>query len=61
MELFPKKFGPVFLKETSDTAEFVTKMKVLCDKVSPELKNEIQKKLRWLSMEKLVKRILHTN
>lgn len=50
MALFQKKFGPVFLKEESDAANFITKMGELENKTSdPKLKSEIQKQIKLAS------------
>ncbi len=46
MGLFTKKIGPVFLKETSDSTEFIEKMQILLEKASGEAKKKIEKQLK---------------
>lgn len=43
MELFTKKIGTVFLKETSDTAEYIQKLELLKEQAAGEIKKEIEK------------------
>ena len=49
MELFKKKFGPVFLKEDSESTFFIERMNVLLDKATGELKREIEKNIKLAS------------
>lgn len=47
MALFQKKIGPVFLKEESDAARFISKMQELENRVvDPKRKAEIQKQIK---------------
>lgn len=46
MELFSKKIGPVFLKETGDTEIFIEKMEKLQENAVGEIKKEIEKQLK---------------
>lgn len=46
MELFPKKIGPVFLKETGDAEIFIERMEKLQEKAEGEVKKEIEKQLK---------------
>lgn len=46
MELFSKKIGPVFLKETGDTEIFIERMEKLQEKAVGEIKKEIEKQLK---------------
>lgn len=45
MGLFTKKIGPVFLKETSDTAEFIEKMQKLKEKATGDTKKAVEKQI----------------
>lgn len=45
MGLFSKKIGPVFLKETSDTAEFIRKMQELREKAAGDTKKAVEKQI----------------
>lgn len=45
MELFTKKIGTVFLKETSDTAEYIQKLELLKEQAAGEIKKEIEKEI----------------
>lgn len=45
MGLFSKKIGPVFLKETSDTAEFIRKMQELREKAAGNMKKAVEKQI----------------
>lgn len=45
MGLFSKKIGPVFLKETSDTAEFIRKMQELREKAAGNTKKAVEKQI----------------
>ena len=45
MGLFSKKIGPVFLKESSDTQIFISKMQELQEKATGELKIKIEKQI----------------
>lgn len=45
MGLFTKKIGPVFLKETSDTVEFIEKMQKLNEKAEGDTKKAIEKQI----------------
>ena len=47
MGLFTKKIGPVFLKEDSDTKKFIEDMTELSKKASGDLKNEIEKQIKY--------------
>lgn len=49
MDLFKKKFGPVFLKENSESSLFIEKMNVLLEKASGDLKKEIEKNIKLAS------------
>ena len=49
MDLFKKKFGPVFLKEKSESSLFIEKMNVLLEKASGDLKKEIEKNIKLAS------------
>lgn len=46
MGLFSKKIGPVFLKESSDTTQFIQRMEELLPTLSGDLKREIEKQLK---------------
>lgn len=46
MELFSKKIGPVFLKETGDTEIFIERMEKLQEKAVGEIKKKIEKQLK---------------
>lgn len=46
MALFQRKIGPVFLKEDSETAEFIEKMNLLSERASASLKKEIDKEIK---------------
>lgn len=46
MGLFTKKIGPVFLKEESDTSEFIRKLQIFQGKADGELKEKIEKQIR---------------
>lgn len=46
MELFRKKIGPVFLKESSDTSQHIEQLEKILLQVSEEQKNEIEKKIK---------------
>jgi predicted RNA-binding Zn-ribbon protein involved in translation (DUF1610 family) len=41
--------GPVFIKENSDASEFMEKMKILSERASGSLKNEIEKQIKLCS------------
>ena len=43
MGLFTKKIGPVFLKEDSSSKEQLAKMEELCDKLTGDDKNFLEK------------------
>lgn len=43
---FQKKIGPVFLKESNETLEFLTKMKSLSSKADGKLKEEINREIK---------------
>ncbi len=45
MNIFSKKIGPVFLKETSDAQFFVEKMQALQEKSTGEVKQKIEKQI----------------
>ena len=45
MGLFTKKIGPVFLKETSDTSEFIEKMQVLKEEAAGDTRKAIEKQI----------------
>lgn len=45
MGLFTKKIGTVFLKETSDVAEYIEKMEKLKEQASDEVKKKIEKQI----------------
>ena len=45
MGLFTKKIGPVFLKETSDTTEFIRKMEELQEKATGDTRKAIEKQI----------------
>lgn len=45
MGLFSKKIGPVFLKETSDTTEFIRKMQELREKAAGNAKKAAEKQI----------------
>ena len=47
MGLFTKKFGPVFLKESSDAEAYIEKLKVLSDKAQGSLKQEIERQIAY--------------
>lgn len=49
MELFKKKIGPVFLKEDSDTEQFIEKMTALSAEAEGPLKQEIEKQIKIAS------------
>jgi len=49
MGFFQKSIGPVFVKEVSDTAAFIEKMKVLSAEASPRIKEEIDKQIKLAS------------
>lgn len=49
MGLFQKKIGPVFLKECSDTADFIEKMSTLAEKSDGELKEKIEREIKLAS------------
>lgn len=46
LNIFSKKIGPVFLKETSDTADFIEKMEKLAESADGQLKEDIQKQIK---------------
>lgn len=47
MGLFTKKIGPVFIKETSDAAQFIEKMKMLqLQNEEPEMAKKIEKQIK---------------
>lgn len=46
MNLFQKKIGPVFLKETSDTAEFIDKLQKLLERTNSQTAQEIEKQIK---------------
>lgn len=46
MGFFTKKIGTVFLKENSESEEFIEKLKKLSEKASDELKIEIEKQIK---------------
>ncbi|MBR6943951.1 MAG: NERD domain-containing protein [Fibrobacter sp.] len=43
---FNKRIGPVFLKENSDSENFIAKMKTLSERASGNLKNEIDEQIK---------------
>lgn len=45
MGLFTKSIGPVFLKKSNQATEYIDKLKVLLEKCSGELKEEIEKQI----------------
>ena len=45
MGLFTKKIGPVFLKETSDTTEFIDKMQKLKEKATGDTRKAVEKQI----------------
>lgn len=45
MGLFTKKIGPVFLKETSDTTEFIEKLQKLLPEAEANIKKAIEKQI----------------
>ncbi len=45
MSLFTKKIGPVFLKDTSDTAEFIEKMQKLKERAAGETRKAVEKQI----------------
>lgn len=47
MGLFTKKIGPVFIKETSDTVQFIEKMKTLqLQNEEPEMEKKIERQIK---------------
>lgn len=46
MGLFQKKIGPIFLKENSESEEFIEKLQTLSEKAADELKVEIEKQIK---------------
>lgn len=46
MNIFQKKIGPVFLKESSSTDLFIEKMELLKDRADVALKKEIEKQIK---------------
>lgn len=46
MSLFQKKIGPVFLKETSDTTEYIDKMQQLLERTNSQIGKEIEKQIK---------------
>ena len=53
MGLFAKKIGPVFLKETSDTAAFIEKMQELKKNARPEMEKEIDRQIKLAALSKI--------
>lgn len=49
MGLFTKKIGTVFLKETSDAAEYIQKLELLKEQAAGEIKKEIEKQINQAS------------
>ena len=49
MGLFQKKIGAIFLKESSDTENFIEKMSTLAEKSNGELKNKIEREIKLAS------------
>ena len=49
MELFKKKIGPVFLKETSDATKVIERLEALLPKVSSDARDEIEKQIKVTS------------
>lgn len=47
MEIFRKKIGPVFVKESSDTAEYISKLDALKEKASDSLKPKIEQEIKY--------------
>jgi len=47
MSLFQKKIGTVFFKESSETAEYIERLKNLHDKTEGTLKKEIEKQIKF--------------
>lgn len=46
MELFKKKIGPVFLKETSDATNVIAQLEALLPQVSGDMREEIEKQIK---------------
>ncbi len=46
MELFKKKIGPVFLKDTSDTIKIIEQLEALLPQVSGDVREEIEKQIK---------------
>lgn len=46
MALFQRKIGPIFLKEDSETTEYIEKLNLLSEKVSSDLKKQIDKEIK---------------
>lgn len=46
MELFKKKIGPVFLKDSSDATKLIEQLEALLPKVSEEKRDEIEKQIK---------------
>ena len=49
MELFKKKIGPVFLKDTSDATNVIAQLKALLPQASSDIKEEIEKQIKVTS------------
>lgn len=46
MELFKKKIGPIFLKETSDATELIEQLQSLLPQASGDVKEDIEKQIK---------------
>ena len=46
MELFKKKIGPVFLKDTSDATTIIAQLEALLPQVSHDIREEIEKQIK---------------
>jgi len=46
MELFKKKIGPIFLKETSDATELIKQLEALLPQASGDVKEDIEKQIK---------------
>ena len=49
MELFKKKIGPIFLKDTSDATNIISQLEELLPQVSGEIREEIEKQIKVTS------------
>lgn len=47
MGFFQKKIGPVFVKEDSDTTEYIKKLEALREKAGDTVKQEIEKQIKY--------------